>query len=411
MHLTNQDIVAASCPVCHYTLAAPLFDGGQQPLATLGWPRSSDEARSMARYPLDYVGCPRCTHVWNRSFTYDAIPYANNPNRMFNQGTIWQGHLQQTRDIALSRLPRSPTVIDIGCGEGHFVRGLSEALGGRGRFIGYDPNTTAESGVGVEFHARYFDPLTDVPALAPDLLVMRHVLEHLTDSAAFVDQLAWGAARSDKAVMLFAEMPCVDRALSSGRLVDFYYEHPSQFTSQSFRTLMERAGSILHLDHGYDGEVIHALVALRVPDAYRSNRDQAAAFRAEAGVGRSAIREQLKALVRAGKRIAIWGGTGKAAAFMHYFDANAEDCPLVVDSDPDKVGTFVPKTGQEIQSRDALLERAVDVIIIPSQWRALDIADEMARAGIAASRILIEHDGRLVDFLDGSHPYRRQQPG
>jgi len=97
--------VMASCPVCHYGLATPFFDGGQQPLATLGWPNSSEDAQSMTPLPLDYVQCPRCTHIWNSSFSYDAIPYVNNPNRMFNKGGIWQGHLKNTRDVLLSQLP------------------------------------------------------------------------------------------------------------------------------------------------------------------------------------------------------------------------------------------------------------------------------------------------------------------
>jgi hypothetical protein len=78
----------------------------------------------------------------------------------------------------------------------------------------------------------------------------------------------------------------------------------------------------------------------------------------------------------------------------------------VVDSDRDKVGTFVPGTGQEILFRDALLQQPADVIIIPTQWRAKDIVTEMERAGIHAQTLLIENEGRLVDYLTDAHPYR-----
>jgi hypothetical protein len=114
----------------------------------------------------------------------------------------------------------------------------------------------------------------------------------------------------------------------------------------------------------------------------------------------------LDELALGGKRVAIWGGTGKAAAFIHQFGADAERFPLVVDSDPDKVGTFVPGTGQEIMYRDVLKASPADVIIIPTQWRAKDIVAEMARENIRASSVLIEHDGRLRDFFTGQHPYR-----
>lgn len=66
----------------------------------------------------------------------------------------------------------------------------------------------------------------------------------------------------------------------------------------------------------------------------------------------------------------------------------------------------MPGTGQEILFRDALKGVALDVLIIPTQWRAKDIAAEMAREGIVAGKVLIEHGGRLIDFARDPHPYR-----
>lgn len=402
----SRQLIATPCPVCRHSVAAPFYDGGQQALATLGWPASAADARGMPRHPHDFVQCPNCTHVWNRSFSYDAIPYADNPNRMFNKGGIWQGHLAATRDLLLSRLPVSPTVLDIGCGEGHFVRGLAKACGGAGRFVGFDPNATPETGRGVEFHARYFGPLNDMAAFAPDALAIRHVLEHLTDPAALLEQMAWGAAALGKPAWLFAEVPCIDRVFDTGRLADFYYEHPSQFTTRSFRTLMEHAGEVHELAHGYDGEVVYALVRLGIPATLRERAGTTDVFAQRAERNRETLRAQMDALAASGKRVAIWGGTGKAAAFIHQFGADAARFPLVVDSDPDKAGTYVPGTGQEIRFRDILKTQPADIVIIPTQWRARDIAAEMAREGIRADQILIEHDGSLIDFACGEHPYR-----
>ena len=402
----KQQLVPAVCPVCAHSVAAAFFDGGQHALATLGWPASAADAQAMAVQPHDFVQCPQCTHVWNRAFSYDAIPYQNNPNRMFNKGGIWKGHLADTRDVLLAQLPDSPTVIDIGCGEGHFVRALADARGEQGRFIGFDPNATPETGRGVEFHARYFQPLQDLPEFAPDALVIRHVLEHLTDPASLVEQMAWAASRSDKPCWLFAEVPCIDRVFATGRLADFFYEHMSHFTTESFRTLMQRAGEVVQLAHGYDGEVVYALVRLQIPQALRERARHSNAFAAAAQRSRKTIAAQLDSLATSGQRVAIWGGTGKAAAFMHQFGADALRFPLVVDSDPDKAGTFVPGVGQKIAYRDLLKTQPVDVVIIPTQWRARDIAAEMAREGIVAKSILIEHEGGLIDFFADEHPYR-----
>ncbi|MEO8751340.1 MAG: class I SAM-dependent methyltransferase [Casimicrobiaceae bacterium] len=399
-------LVPAPCPVCHHTLAVPLYAGGHHPLATLGWPKSADEAAAMPRHPQDFVQCPGCSHVWNRSFRYDAIPYQSNPNRMFNAGGIWKGHLARSRDALLAHLPEAPTVVEIGCGDGHFVRGLAQAREGRGRYVGFDPNASPETGIGLEFHPRLFEPLADVAAFAPDAVVVRHVLEHLTRPVELLEQLAWGAMALDKPCVLFAEVPCIDRVFATDRLADFFYEHVSHFTTGSFRALMAKAGKTLDVAHGYDGEVVWALVTLGVPEAMQAQARSARAFAQRAEANRAAIRAQLDALAASGATVAIWGGTGKAAAFIHQFGADAKRFPLVVDSDPDKAGTYVPGAAQRIVFRDALKTLAVDTVIIPTQWRAQDIAAEMEREGIRPANVLIEHGGRLVDFARDEHPYR-----
>jgi hypothetical protein len=85
---------------------------------------------------------------------------------------------------------------------------------------------------------------------------------------------------------------------------------------------------------------------------------------------------------------------------------DAKRFPLVVESDPTKVGSRVPGTGQTMVFRDQLKQTPVDVVIIPTQWRAKDIVSEMDREGISATTVLIEHAGRLIDYREGAHPYR-----
>jgi hypothetical protein len=402
----STEVIPAVCPVCNCAVAVRLFDGGNQTLATLGWPTSAEDAQAMPKYPHDFVQCPKCTHVWNKSFSYEVIPYHTKPNRMFNNGTIWQGHLAKTRDAVIARFPNSPTFIDIGCGEGHFVREIAQAYQKQGRFVGFDPNVSAESGLGVEFHARYFDSFTDMAAFAPDAIAIRHVLEHLTNPAQLIEHLAWGAALMNKTCWLFAEVPCIDRVFKSGRIADFFYEHVSHFTTSSFEKLMLRAGDIVELDHGYNGEVVCALVKLHVPVIFSEQVKSTNAFANQAKRNRSQIQSQLEKLFSSHQRVAIWGGTGKAAAFIHQFGADRYRFPLVVDSDRQKVGTYVPGSGQKILYRDDLKLNMPDVIIIPTQWRAKDIVAEMVRESIAPKQVLIEHQGWLIDFATDEHPYR-----
>ena len=400
---------ATTCPACGYHVAVLFLDGGEQPLATLGWPQTEAEARSMQRLPLRFVRCVECGHVFNSRFDYTRVPYTNKPNRMFNRGAGWSEFLTRLRDDIVDRLPPQPVVVEIGYGDGAFLRSLQQA-NPRGRYIGFDPHgCSADASSGLELHHDLFVPEVHLSAFKPHLIVSRHVLEHLSDPLGFIQRISFAASLAEIRSELYLEVPCIDRALAAARLEDFYYEHNSHFTTESFSRMLRRGFTTIHsLGHGYNGEVVYAYLELKGSSAQLERAREATEFLDAARTAVDVIRLQLTSLIISGKRVAIWGGTGKSAAFLHAFGVDAERFPLVVDSDPDKCGTYVPGTGQLIQSRDVLRDHPADVILIPPQWRAADIVAEMDAAGIRYESVLIEHRGRLIDYFRDEHPYRKR---
>ena len=285
------------------------------------------------------------------------------------------------------------------------MRGISEALAAQGRFLGFDPDVSGESGLGIEFQARLFDPFLDVIEYQPDLIIMRHVLEHLVEPREFISSLSWAINSIKKETILYAEVPCIDRVLETDRLSDFFYEHPSHFTSRSFRRLLSTNIGRTDVSFGYGREVLYSILSLGPSDEASERAAWTKKFFKRTKSSLTNLKSQLKAIVASGKTVTIWGGTGKAAAFINHFQLDSTNFPLVVDSDKTKVGTFVAGMGQLISYRDILRSTKVDVVIIPSQWRARDICEEMAREEILVPEILIEHKGRLINFKSDSHPY------
>ena len=387
-------------------MSAQFFDGGAKTLAALGWPASYTQAVNMDKYLLDYVQCMQCSHIWNTQFDYTVIPYEENPNKMFNTGALWQSYIKKMLKQLNTHLPQNPTVIDIGCGDGHFVRDLAKINQSSGRFLGFDPNTSGESGTGIEFVPKYFEPIMDIKKYQPDLLIMRHVLEHLEDPAEFLEQLALASLSLDKPIYFFAETPCVDLAVNSGRVVDFFYEHPSQFTKKSFSKLMQLGGDVSWINTDYGDEVVNGLVRLSVNrDSVQQGKD-AQTFSKLTQTSKQNIIAELNSLSGSGQSLAIWGGTGKAATFIQHYQLDKDRFSYVVDSDSEKVGTFVPGMGQEIRHSSELTAIPADIIIITTQWRAADIYAEIKSRDIHYKKIVLEYNGCLVDFETGKHPYR-----
>jgi len=403
--IDSDDVTEATCPACGHHVAVPFLDSAPQPLATVAWPKSEAEARAMPRLPLEFVRCVDCGHVFNAAFDYANVPYSEKPNLMFNRGGGWSAHLQRVRDLLLDSLPENATVVEIGCGEGHLLWAMAERMPA-GRFIGFDPHAAVNTDGRFEARAELFSPQRHLKECRPDLVISRHVLEHLVNPLGFLQSLVFAAESNGQELRVFIEVPCIDRVLMSGRTVDFYYEHNSHFTTESFTRMLQRSTSAVEmLLHGYQREVICGLARIGGRSSPVERAAEARRFRHNAEAAFTVIRGQLAALHASGSRVAVWGGTGKGAAFMNRYGLDTERFPLVVDSDAEKVGTHVPGCGQRIQSRDVLLSEPADVILLPMQWRARDVVREMHEAGIRYRQILIEHAGRLIDFETDDHPY------
>jgi hypothetical protein len=151
------------------------------------------------------------------------------------------------------------------------------------------------------------------------------------------------------------------------------------------------------IGHGYQREVLYAFVRLGRGQTQVEHARAAEAFRGAARESLARLRRQLDALVASGRSVAIWGGTGEAAAFIAQAGADAMRFPIVVDSDADTVGSLVPGTGQVIRSPEWLRDHPVDVVIIPTHRRAPEIVREMAAADIRCEDVLVENGGRLVE--------------
>jgi len=282
--------IQATCPACSYHVAVTFIDPYTQPLVAVAWPESESEAKQMKRLPLSFVRCVDCGHVYNKDFTYEEVPYSKKPNLMFNKGITWTSHLVQTADMLLGYLKEGSTVVEIGCGEGHLIRHMAKKRSDC-QFVGFDPNASFETDGLFEGRNELFVPEQHLEELRPDLIISRHVMEHLINPLGFLQSIQFNASRHDLRMRIYIETPCIDRALETGRVADFYFEHNSHFTTGSFTRMIQRTSNEIDvLTHSYNREVICGLFRAGTQSHSVELEGQADDFRTQAKLGQD-VRE------------------------------------------------------------------------------------------------------------------------
>jgi len=373
-----------NCIVCGNKRYFPVFNPGPQPLSALNLPITAPGARNALRYPMNFVECACCSHVYNTDFNYALIPYGEDSNLMYNSGSGWVLHLQHVISMLMRFRGRWElgNVIDIGCGDGQFFSLLKSKMP-QAKCIGFEPGIDASKIDDFWVERDYFIPERDLKRFRPLLLVCRHVLEHMAQPRDFVSEISYWAGEYDLKTMVLFEVPCIDKALRLGRMSDFLYEHVSNFTRSSFRQLFDISGFLpLEIEVCYNDEVLVGTFECDV-NRIKYYHNSARHFK---DISNLVLKSVAKKLASIPSPIYFWGGTGKSAAFLNVFKIYS---PFVVDSDKHKVGRHVPGTGQEIKSVNWLLNQSPGTIVITTPWRAHDIVREIQQCGVPYKQILV----------------------
>jgi hypothetical protein len=352
---------------------------------------------------MNYHVCLKCGHVFNVDFDVARIPYEEDSNLMYNSGSGWNAHMENIVQILRGGYNAwGKTLIDIGAGDGLLLdsinqKSLDDGVGTR--CIAFEPGVESDScqQAGLETYADYFIPARDMARFQPDILICRHVIEHMENPREFVTDLAYWALQAKCLPVFLAEVPCIEKALKQGRVADFLYEHVSNFTVKSFLALFESCGWVTHdFFMSYNQEVV----------VWVGRPDPRAFIPQPREIEANAIRETINYLLASRDSVAFWGGTGKGAAFLNAYGVSSHF--RVIDSDYRKAGRYVPGTGQLIEHAGSLLVNPVDTVIITTRWRAADIYAEIKRDYPTIKEILIVDGDYIREYAE--EDYAQETP-
>lgn len=359
-------------------------------------------------HPLVLSTCPAC------DFVFIAEPME--PEEFYGEvqlstSTSPARHLDSLIESLTQRLTATvaPLVLEIGCNDGLFLEKLRAA--GLSRLFGLEPaagcaQLARERGLAVE--TGYFGRDAAQAFLArhgqPDLVICRHVLEHVTELDDFMAALALLLGEKGQ---LLLEMPDLAAIEAQGDCSAIWEQHVNYFDLSTLTHLLARFGLRVteHRSIDYGGG---ALLAMAAPGP----ADQASSPR-----GRVTLQDRLTRHIRsfrvqvgelADKKARIVAfGAGMRGAMLLSLTGVAGMLECVLDDNPLKIGRYFPGTLLPIRSSQILYENRPDIcIVMPMnakeiEWAIMARHQEFVQAGGRFMEVLPREGGiaRLVDGI------------
>lgn len=355
------------------------------------------------RYPLGdllLAHCSECGFVTNLRFSPQHVEYSPRYEETQSFSGTFNAFARRLAEDLVERLGvRGQRVVEIGCGKGEFLALLCELGDNEGLGIdpGCRPERHAQSALGdrLRFERALYQPgQLDERA---DLVVSRHVLEHVPDPLAFLRSI-----RSEMGAhaRLLIEVPDVLRVLEEGAFWDLYHEHCSYFSGGSLARTLELAGFFvedLWIDFG--DQYLLALARPARPGEARAEldlaRDQGRYADALRGFGRRCTAQlsrwsnELTGAARRGEDVVLWGSGSKAVSFLSTLGREALAVRGVVDINPHRQGRYLPSLARKVLAPEELRRVAPSRVIAMNPLYRDEIAADLERLGIAAELLTL----------------------
>lgn len=266
--------------------------------------------------------------VYNDAFSPELMVYDSNYQNEQAVSSLFQRHLDAvSKVIGLSMGKKC--LVEVGCGKGYFL----EMLLAKGFDVtGFDPTY---EGINPRVKRQYFAPSAIEPAHG---LILRHVLEHVQDPIAFLEQLK---AANGESGLIYIEVPCFDWICTHKAWFDIFYEHVNYFRLADFKRMF---GKVIESGETFGGQYIYVvaeLSSLRTPRIDINDRVNFPFDFANYVVGDSHSKHDITA---------IWGGASKGVIFALLRARAGYPCNMVIDINPAKQGKWLPATGLQVKS-------------------------------------------------------------
>ena len=289
--------------------------------------------------------------IYNAAFNPQLMEYDGDYQNEQAYSVIFQKHLDDVR-LIIDKTFLTKTFTEVGCGKGYFLEHMHQA---GFDVIGLDPTYEGDNPNVIK---KYFEPSL---GLKPDNIVLRHVLEHVSNPYDFLSAIA--DTNKNKGY-IYIEVPCFDWIVEHKAWFDIFYEHVNYFRLADFDRLFS---NVIESGHVFGGQYLYVvadLASLRKP-VFSNELEFTFPVDFLDGI------EKVKQLTKTQKHKVIWGGASKGVVFALYMQRAGIDIDYVIDINPAKQGKYLGATGIMVFSPEEALnkvEKGSNIFIMNSNY-------------------------------------------
>jgi predicted small metal-binding protein len=304
--------------------------------------------------------------VENARFDPDVIFYDDDYQNNQSHSPSFSAHLQETANYLSALLPHGGKIVEIGCGKGDFVELLQE----KEQFdvIGFD---ATYEGTNPAIQKRY---LTSDDRIDADLVVLRHVLEHIQKPHNFLEMLEEVFTQAQ----IYIEVPSYEWILQNQTFFDITYEHVNYFSQKALCSLFDDAEIIWKPCFSDQYQFVISdlsLLSTCFKTAYENGTWETQDF-ASLFPSLSETIRTIKSQCATCKNVYLWGAATKGCMFLVHIsndDELMERLKFTVDINPNKCGKYLPGSLKPIKApQDFYQQATTDDLLLISNPRYRD---------------------------------------
>jgi len=288
--------------------------------------------------------------VHNRLFDSGLLLYDENYQNEQAESVVFQDHLLDVINVIRRHFAHLKTGIEIGCGKGFFLEKLHQS---GFDVTGFDPAYQGDRPYVIK---KYYSGNVD---MACDYMILRHVLEHISNPVNFLQQLA---EQCNGRRYIFIEVPCFNWIMDNHAFYDIFYEHCNYFC-QDF--LLDCFGDVLESGHLFGGQYLYIVADLntfKLPS--RENVKNVPPLNIAHDIDRILSRIDMNFPVY------IWGAGAKGTTLANLLFQQNVHIEALIDISPAKQNRFVGLSGAPIISPEQALHlTGANVIIMNPMYQ------------------------------------------